>query len=375
MDRYICVHGHFYQPPRENPWLREIEQQSSAAPWHDWNERIADECYAPNTDAPVGREDDKGQPVTLNTFSRISFDTGPTLLSWLERSRPGILEAIREADRSGRERFSGHGPAMAQAYNHLIQPLADSRDRQTQILWGISDFRHRFGRDPQGLWLPETAVDIESLDLMAAAGVRFTILASHQAAVEEPIDPTLPYLVRLPSGREMSVFFYDDELGNAVSFGGLLNDREVFLRTLLDRGIPESDLETDADSDPDQPRLIHLATDGETFGHHVKGGEETLAWTLDQLEHGGEAERPARAWWRGGTDHLRRVSRTIPGHPGDRDQEELFLELSPRSGAVAVRLRLFRRTAVRRESCLAGPPARGSRLVEGFGCRPFRAGD
>jgi len=290
MDRYICVHGHFYQPPRENPWRGEIEEQPSAAPWHDWNERIADECYAPNTDAPVGREDDEGHPITLNTFSRISFDTGPTLLSWLERSRPGILEAIREADRSGRERFSGHGPAMAQAYNHLIQPLADSRDRQTQILWGISDFRHRFGRDPQGLWLPETAVDIESLDLMAAAGVRFTILASHQAAVEEPIDPTLPYLVRLPSGREMSVFFYDDELGNAVSFGGLLNDREVFLRTLLDRGIPGSDLETDADSDPDQPRLIHLATDGETFGHHVKGGEETLAWTLDQLERGGEAE-------------------------------------------------------------------------------------
>ncbi len=316
MGRYVCIHGHFYQPPRENPWLGEIEQQPSAAPWHDWNERIAEECYAPNAAAPIEKEGGGETPATLNNYSRISFDAGPTLLSWLERSRPDILEAINEADRLGMERFSGHGPALAQGYNHLIHPLADSRDRMTQILWGIGDFRYRFSRDPEGFWLPETAVDTGSLESMAAQGIRFTILAPHQAeavrpiggtewtwlreeeqaeveqaekekaadgfARSEPLDTTMPYLVRLPSGREISVFFYDDDIAKAVSFGGLLNDREAFVKRLLGNG--------GLDPDPDRPRLIHFATDGETFGHHVQGGEKSLAWALDRIESSGDSE-------------------------------------------------------------------------------------
>ncbi len=300
MGRYVCIHGHFYQPPRENPWLGEIEQQPSAAPWHDWNERIAEECYAPNAAALIEGVGSAEEPVTLNNYSRISFDTGPTLLSWLERSRPDILQAIIEADRIGMERFSGHGPALAQSYNHLIHPLASSRDVMTQIVWGIRDFRHRFGREPEGLWLPETAVDTGSLESMAAQGIRFTILAPHQAEAVRPIgsnewtllgekalvDTTIPYLVRLPSGREMAVFFYDDELGKAVSFGGLLNDREAF----ADRLLGERGHGHDHDPDSSRPQLIHLATDGETFGHHVKGGEKTLAWTLDRIERDANTE-------------------------------------------------------------------------------------
>ncbi|MFC1627672.1 DUF3536 domain-containing protein [Gemmatimonadota bacterium] len=310
MEKYVCIHGHFYQPPRENPWLGEIEQQPTAAPWHDWNLRIAEECYAPNTAVPVEGDDHQGEPTTFNNFSRISFDTGPTLLWWLARSRPDILEAIREADRLGVERFSGHGPALAQGYNHLIHPLAGRRDTITQIVWGISDFRYRFGRDPEGLWLPETAVDTGSLEAMAARGIRFTILGPHQAeavrligsggwtwlreeeqrtkergadgfARPEGLDTSRPYLVRLPSGREISVFFFDNGIGTAVSFGGLLDDHEAFVERLL--------LDPEHDPGSDRPRLIHFATDGETFGHHVKGGEKTIARALARLESGTEA--------------------------------------------------------------------------------------
>ena len=180
MERYICIHGHFYQPPRENPWLEAVELQDSAYPYHDWNERITAECYAANS---VSRILDSNEQIVqlVNNYSKISFNFGPTLLSWLEAKAAYVYEAILEADRESQKRFSGHGSALAQVYNHMILPLANARDRYTQILWGIRDFERRFERSPEGMWLPETAVDLQSLEILAELGIRFTILAPHQA--------------------------------------------------------------------------------------------------------------------------------------------------------------------------------------------------
>ena len=168
MDKYLCLHGHFYQPPRENPWLEAIELQDSAFPYHDWNERITAECYAPNATARILDNDERIVDI-VNNYSRISFNFGPTLLAWMEENAPDVLAAILEADKQSRERFSGHGSALAQAYNHMILPLANRRDKVTQVLWGIRDFEHRFGRQPEGMWLPECAADTESLEVLAEA--------------------------------------------------------------------------------------------------------------------------------------------------------------------------------------------------------------
>ena len=176
MNRYICIHGHFYQPPRENPWLEEIELQDSAYPYHDWNSRITAECYAPNTASRILDPDRKIIDI-VNNFSKISFNFGPTLLSWLEKHNAEVYHAILEADKKSQEIFSGHGSALAQAYNHIIMPLANHRDKQTQVIWGIRDFEHRFKRKPEGMWLPETAVDLETLEILAEQGMKFTILA------------------------------------------------------------------------------------------------------------------------------------------------------------------------------------------------------
>jgi len=163
--KYICIHGHFYQPPRENPWLEAIEPQDEAAPYHDWNERINAECYAPNTASRI--LDDRDRIVDIiNNYGRISFDFGPTLLSWLSEKAPEVYGAVLDADRESRERFQGHGSAMAQAYNHVILPLASREDKEIQVVWGIRDFELRFGRSPEGMWLPETAVDIETLEVV-----------------------------------------------------------------------------------------------------------------------------------------------------------------------------------------------------------------
>jgi alpha-amylase/alpha-mannosidase (GH57 family) len=287
MDRrYVCIHGHFYQPPRENPWLEWVELQDSAYPYHDWNERVTAECYAPNTAARI--LDPEGYIVAIvNNYARISFNFGPTLLYWMEAHRPDVYRAIQEADRIGQDRFSGHGPALAQAYNHMILPLAHPRDRRTQVLWGLRDFEHRFGRPPEGLWLPETAVDVGTLEILAEFGLRFTILAPHQARrvrrIGEPqwhdvsggrIDPTMPYLCRLPSGRTIVLFFYDGPIARDVAFGDLLRSGEAFARRLLD-AFPASD---------DRPRLVHIATDGETYGHHHRFGDMALAYALDFIE-------------------------------------------------------------------------------------------
>ena len=291
MSQYICIHGHFYQPPRENPWLEAIELEDSAAPYHDWNERITRECYAPNAVSRV--LDDKGLIIKLvNNYSKMSFNFGPTLLSWLESKAPDVYAAILEADRQSRKKFSGHGSAIAQVYNHVIMPLANSRDRVTQILWGISDFEYRFKRAPEGMWLPETAVDLETLELLAQFGIRFVILAPHQAArarrmgetswrevKNAPIDPTMPYRQQLPSGRSIAIFFYDGPIARAVAFEGLLSHGEPFIHRLTGAFAAAHD----------RPQLVHIATDGESYGHHHRFGDMALAYVLEQIEARGFA--------------------------------------------------------------------------------------
>jgi alpha-amylase/alpha-mannosidase (GH57 family) len=287
MDRYICIHCHFYQPPRENPWLEAIELQDSAYPYHDWNERIAAECYAPNAASRI--LDGEGTIVKIeNNYSRISFNFGPTLLSWMEDNAPQTYEAILEADRISHDTFSGHGSAMAQAYNHIILPLAALRDKETQVLWGIRDFEHRFGRFPEGMWLPETAVDLETLEVLAANGIRFTVLAQYQAGkwrqsgsrqqwknVEAGnLDPTRAYVCQLPSGRSINLFFYDGPISRAVAFEKLLTSGETFASRLL----------SGFDDSRQWPQLMHIATDGETYGHHHPHGDMALAYALDYIE-------------------------------------------------------------------------------------------
>ncbi len=287
IDRYVCVHSHFYQPPRENPWLEAIELQDSAYPFHDWNERITADCYAPNAASRI--LDDEGRiEKIVNNYARISFNVGPTLLSWLESREPSLYETILAADRESRDRFGGHGGAIAQAYNHVILPLASGRDKRTQLVWGIRDFEHRFGRRPEGMWLPETAVDTESLEFLAKDGIRFTVLAPHQAKRVRPkgseewrdvgggaIDPSMPYELQLPSGRRMCLFFYDGPISRAIAFEGLLGSGEALVRRLLD-GF--------SDSRPHPHQLVHIATDGETYGHHHAHGEMALSYALNRIE-------------------------------------------------------------------------------------------
>jgi alpha-amylase/alpha-mannosidase (GH57 family) len=286
VERYICIHGHFYQPPRENPWLEAIEIQDSAHPYHDWNERVTSECYAPNSASRI--RGDKGRITDIvSNYASISFNFGPTLLSWMETSAPELYQAVLDADRQGMAWRSGHGNAIAQCYNHLIMPLANSRDKLTQVVWGIRDFEHRFGRFPEGMWLPETAVDPETLDILAAQGIKFTILAPRQAArirrigTEKwqdvrgsRIDPTRAYLCILPSGRRITVFFYDGPISQAVAFEKLLNSGEDFAGRLV-TGFSDS---------RQWPQILNIATDGETYGHHHRFGDMALANALGYIE-------------------------------------------------------------------------------------------
>ena len=285
MQRYVCIHGHFYQPPRENPWLEAIEGQPSAYPYHDWNERISAECYAPNANARI--LDGENRIVSIvNNYASMSFNFGPTLLSWLEEKESDVYRAILAADAESARRFSGHGSALAQAYNHAILPLANARDRKTQVVWGVRDFRRRFGRAPEGMWLPETAVDLASLEALAAEGIAFTILAPHQAShvrkigedawsevAAEKVDPTRPYRVTLPSGASIAVFFYDGPVSRAIAFDRLLTTGERFAERLAG-AFGES---------ADRAQLVHVATDGETYGHHHRHGDMALAYALHTL--------------------------------------------------------------------------------------------
>jgi alpha-amylase/alpha-mannosidase (GH57 family) len=284
--RFICIHGHFYQPPRENPWLETVETQDSAAPYHDWNERICAECYAPNGAARILNNKNRIMRI-VNNYARISFNFGPTLLSWLVENAPRTYRMILDGERRSRKAFRGHSSAMAQVYNHIIMPLASRRDRITQIRWGIADYQRHYGTAPEGMWLAETAADNESLELMAQHGIKFTVLAPHQCRrirplreganwVDTPgatVDTTHPYLVRFDSGASIAVFFYDGPTSRAIAFEGLLNSGES-LAARLKAGF----------KDNAQPQLVHVATDGESYGHHHKYGEMALAYALRMLE-------------------------------------------------------------------------------------------
>ena len=293
MNKYICIHGHFYQPPRENPWLEEIEFQDSAYPYHDWNERITAECYAPNTASRILDAENRIIGIT-NTYAKISFDFGPTLLSWMERQKPEVYQAILDADRQSIENFSGHGSAIAQAFNHMIMPLANKKDKYTQAIWGIKDFEKRFNRHPEGMWLPETAVDTETLEVLASLGIKFTILSQRQAkkvmkidgaedwvdVSGEKVDCTMNYLCRLPSGQSINIFFYNGQISQAVSFEGLLDNGGAFAERLL----------STFNNENNHSQLLHIATDGETFGHHHRFGEMALSYCLHLIESGDTAE-------------------------------------------------------------------------------------
>ena len=289
--RFVVIHGHFYQPPREHPWLEAVEVQDSAAPAHDWNERVTDECYAPNTAAR--RLDRAGRILDItNNYARISFNIGPTLFAWLVRERPAVAARIVEADRASVKAHGGHGNAIAQVYNHMIMPLASRRDKVTQVRWGIEDFRVRFGRDPEGMWLPEAAVDDETLEVIADAGIAFTILAPHQSwrirplegrdaawqEVGERIDPSRAYQWRGKNGASLAIFFYDGPISRAIAFEGLLNSGPEFASRVR-AGF--SDLRT-------WPQLVHVATDGESYGHHSRFGDMALAAALNNLDEGGD---------------------------------------------------------------------------------------
>jgi len=282
--RYICIHGHFYQPPRENPWLEAVETQDTAAPYHDWHERITAECYGPNASSRILDARERIVKI-VNNYAAISFNFGPTLLSWLEQQQPETYAAILDADRVSRERFGGHGSAIAQAYNHMILPLANARDQRTQVRWGIRDFEKRFKRKPEAMWLPETAVDVGSLEALAAEGIAFTILEPQQAkrwrSIGEDdwteqkgaIDPTMPYRCNLPSGRSIDLFFFDGPISRAVAFERLLARGENLAHRLLGA----------FGEGRTHPQLVNIATDGETYGHHHRYGVMALAYALDYI--------------------------------------------------------------------------------------------
>ncbi len=286
----LIIHGHFYQPPRENPWTGRIDHQKSAAPYHDWNERITRECYLPNTCSR--RLDEYGRIIKLlNNYEWISFNFGPTLLSWLEEKHPGVYSRILDADRASSARFGGHGNAIAQVYNHIIMPLASRRDQETQIRWGVRDFEKRFGRAPEGIWLAETAINDTTLEILIASGFRFTILSPHQAKAVRTIgggkkwndvsDGTIPtgapYRCFAPGrkgkrnkDRWIDVFFYDADLSTDISFNHLLRNGDKFAETIM-AAYPR----TGGD-------LVTIATDGEIYGHHEPFADMALSYLIDK---------------------------------------------------------------------------------------------
>lgn len=284
-EKDVCIHGHFYQPPRENPWLEQVENQESAYPYHDWNERVTAECYAPNCVSRI--MDPQWRIIALvNNYSKISFNFGPTLLYWLVNHSPDVYKAILDADKESMKNFSGHGSAIAQVYNHMIMPLANRRDKDTQVKWGIVDFKARFERLPEGMWLPETAVDIETLEVLAENNIKFTILSPHQAAKtrkigeddwvdvsNEKIEPRRAYICKLPSAKSINLFFYDKRTAIDIAFGSLLENGEAFAKRL-------SNAFKDAS---DENRLVSVASDGELYGHHHPHGDMTLAYCLHYL--------------------------------------------------------------------------------------------
>lgn len=286
-NKYLTVHGHFYQPPRENPWLEAIELQDSALPFHDWNERIAYECYSPNAVSRIVDHNAKILDI-VNNYEMINFNFGPTLLSWLEVHVPDTYEKIIEADKTSIENHSGHGNSMAQVYNHMIMPLANEKDKYTQTIWGIQDFQYRFDRQPEGIWLSETAVDHETLRVLVDCGIKYTVLSPYQArrirSLEEndnndwvdvqwgTVDPGRAYRYFLKDGtdRYIDLFFYDGSISKSVAFEELLRNGDKFMSRLKD-GVSGA---------RDYDQLVNIATDGESYGHHTMLGNMALSYAL-----------------------------------------------------------------------------------------------
>ncbi len=284
----LIIHGHFYQPPRENPWTGIVEAEPSAAPFHDWNERIHSECYQPNAFARINDPETVGERV-VNNYAQISFNFGPTLLTWLERNHADTYARIIAADHESALKRSGHGNAIAQAYGHAILPLCNERDLRTQIRWGIADFHYRFGRRPEAMWLPETACNSAVMNALIDEGVRFVILAPHQAGRvraigdtewrdvnEQSIETSIPYRYSHgdASDRSIAVFFYEGPTSRAIAFENLLKSSRGFVDRLAQVA---------------HGNLVNVATDGETYGHHFKFGDICLAHAL-------ETEAPAQGF-------------------------------------------------------------------------------
>src|SRR5215213_2677464 len=282
MTTALVIHGHFYQPPRENPWTELVEREAGAAPFHDWNERIHAECYRPNAFARISDTHGRVERV-VNNYARLSFNFGPTLLNWLERHQPETYARIIEADRESALRHGGHGNAIAQGYNHSILPLCNERDRRTQIRWGLADFRRRFRREAESLWLPETACDDATLAALIEEGLRYVILSPYQAEAVRPlgsdawlnvadgrVDTTVPYRYSHPdgSGRSIAVFFYDGQIARGIAFEGLLASSQGLLAACsrAARG---------------GAQVINVATDGESYGHHFRWGDRCIAYALE----------------------------------------------------------------------------------------------
>ena len=281
---YLTIHGHFYQPPRENPWLEAIELQDSALPKHDWNERVNAECYNPNSVSKIVDNRNRILDV-VNNYERMSFNFGPTLLSWMENHAPLTYDRVIKADVKSVLEHDGHGNAIAQVYNHMIMPLANENDKQTQVKWGIKDFVYRFGRQPEGMWLAETAVDDDTLRVLVENGIKFTILSPYQAQRIKPIndsnwqdvswgniDParSYRYYIKSAPGKYIDLFFYDGAISKSVAFDELLKDGNKFIKRLKE-GISQG---------RNYNQLINIATDGESYGHHTKFGDMALAYVL-----------------------------------------------------------------------------------------------
>ena len=281
---FLTIHGHFYQPPRENPWLEAIELQDSALPFHDWNERVNSECYNPNSVSKIVDNRNRILDV-VNNYEKMSFNFGPTLLSWMQEYSPIAYDRVIKADIKSVQEHGGHGNAIAQVYNHMIMPLANEHDKQTQVKWGIKDFLYRFGRQPEGMWLAETAVDDDTLRVLVENGIKFTILSPYQAQRVKRIpdsnwqdvswgniDParSYRYYIKSAPGKYIDLFFYDGAISKSVAFDELLKDGNKFIRRLKE-GISGA---------RDYNQIVNIATDGESYGHHTKFGDMALAYVL-----------------------------------------------------------------------------------------------
>ncbi|MES2201062.1 MAG: DUF3536 domain-containing protein [candidate division FCPU426 bacterium] len=290
MSGDLVIHGHFYQPPRENPWTEIMEPEPSAQPFHDWNERVYQECYRANDTARIVGSDGIIRSIASN-YRHLSFNFGPTLLAWMQKNHRHGYRRLLEADRESAARHGGHGNAIAQGYNHAILPLCNDRDRVTQIRWGLREFRHRFGRASESLWLPETACNDAVLGSLIDEGLRYVILAPGQClrvrkigeaewtpTPDGSVDPGVPYryLHRDGSGRGIAVFFYDGPISREMAFGSALVSSQELMAVI-------------ARAKDGEGRLVSVATDGESYGHHTKWGDRTLSYLL-------EHEAPARGY-------------------------------------------------------------------------------